>query len=269
MSIVGNLIGDLTGTTQASNAAQQAAQTQANAANYAANLQNQAFQTTQKNLSPYMNIGTQAMNPYLSLLGLGSQGSAGMMSQLENMPGYQFALQQGLKGAANSASGSGLNLSGAQQKGLANYSSGLASQTYNSLLGNLANAVGTGQNAAAGLGSAGMNTATAMGNNLTSGANATAAGQIAGGNAQTNMLNSLMGLGQGAAGIYALGNYAPAGGKSMWSQLFGSGGGGNVLGSQLAMPNMAGFVGGSDLLPAAATDAGTTTSLLDLASMFA
>jgi len=226
MSIVGNLIGDLTGTTQASNAAQQAAQTQANAANYAANLQNQAFQTTQQNLSPYMNIGTQAMNPYLSLLGLGSQGSAGMMSQLENMPGYQFALQQGL-GAANSASGSGLNLSGAQQKGLANYSSGLASQTYNSLLGNLANAVGTGQNAAAGLGSAGMNTATAMGNNLTAGANATAAGQIAGGNAQTNMLNSLMGLGQGAAGIYALGNYAPAGGKSLISQLgglFGSGG---------------------------------------------
>jgi len=265
MSIVGNLIGDLTGTTQASNAAQQAAQTQANAAKYVANLQNQAFQTTQQNLSPYMNIGTQAMNPYLSLLGLGSQGSAGMMSQLENMPGYQFALQQGLKGAANSASGSGLNLSGAQQKGLANYSSGLASQTYNSLLGNLANAVGTGQNAASALGGAGMNTATAMGNNLTAGANATAAGQIAGGNAQTNMLNSLMGLGQGAAGIYALGNYAPAGGTSLISRLFGGGGGGNVVGGQLPGVNMAGFQAGADLMPSISTLG--DTSALDAMSM--
>jgi hypothetical protein len=259
MSFVTNAIGDLTGTNQQANAARDAAQIQANAAQRAQDL-------LQQNMSPYMNIGSQAINPYLSLLGLGSQGSAGIMNQLQNMPGYQFALQQGLKGAANSASGSGLNLSGAQQKGLANYSTGLASQTYNSLLGNLANAVNTGQNAAAG-------TAAGVGNLMTQGANAQAAGTIAQGNAQSNAINSLMGLGQGAAGIYALGNYAPSGGKSMWSQfggLFGGGGGGGIGGGgQLAMPNMSGFVGGSDLLPAAATDAGTTTSLLDLAAMFA
>lgn len=218
-SAIGGLVGDLTGSSQQASAAQNAAQTQANAANYAADLQNKAFQQTQSNLSPYMNIGTQALPQYLSLLGLGSQGAAGMQSQLQNMPGYQFALQQGLKSAANSASGSGLNLSGAQQKGLANYSTGLASQTYNSLLSNLASAVGTGQNAAAGLGSAGMNTATSVGNNLTAGANSTAAGQIAAGNAQSNALSSLMGLGQGASGIYALANYKQPGGTSFAGSL--------------------------------------------------
>jgi len=219
MSFITNAIGDLTGSNAQANAAQQAAQTQSAASKYAADLQNQQFQQYQTNLQPYMNVGAQALPQYLSLLGLGSQGQAGIQAALQNMPGYQFALQQGLKSSANSASGSGLNLSGAQQKGLANYSTGLASQTYNTMLQNLGSAVGVGGNAVTNAGQAGMNTAAAMGNNLTAGANATAAGQVAAGNAQSNAISGLFGAGQGAAGIYALGNYAPAGGTSMWSAL--------------------------------------------------
>lgn len=207
MSAIGNIIGDITGTNQQANAAVQAAQIQANAAN-------NASQLLQQNLSPYMNVGTQSLPQYLNLLGLGSGGQAGMQQALQNMPGYQFALQQGLKGAANSASGSGLNLSGAQQKGLANYATGLAQQNYQNYLGNLQSAVGLGQNSAAGV-------ASGVGNYMTQAANAQAAGQVAQGNAQSNAINSLMGLGQGAAGIYALGNYAPAGGTSLITRLFG------------------------------------------------
>jgi hypothetical protein len=237
MSVIGNIIGDITGTNQQASAAQSAAQTQANAAKYAADLQNQQFQTTQANLSPYMGIGTQALPQYLSLLGLGSGGTAGIQSALQNMPGYQFALQQGMKGAANTASGSGLNLSGAQQKGLANYATGLAQQNYQNYLGNLGNAVGMGQNAAAGLGSLGAANAAALGNYATQGANALAAGQIAGGNAQSNMMNSLLGLGQGAAGIYSLGARAP-GGWSAIGNLFGGGGGAVNLGDTSALDAM-------------------------------
>lgn len=227
MSVIGNLVGDITGTNQQASAAQSAAQTQANAANYAANLQNQQFQQLQTNLAPYMALGSQGQN-LLSQLGQFNFNP----SDLTQTPGYQFNLQQGLKAAANSASGSGLNLSGAQQKGLANYASGLASNTYqqqfqnaltsyNTNLQQANNLISLGQNAAAGVGNAGLTTAANVGNLATQAGNATAAGQIAAGNTQTNALSSLMGLGQGAAGIYALGNYTggAAGATSLWSAL--------------------------------------------------
>ena len=54
-------------------------------------------------------------------------------------------------------------------------------------------------------GSMGLQNAQSVGNTLMSGAHATAAGQVAAGSSQTNALNSLMGLGMGGAGIYALG----------------------------------------------------------------
>jgi hypothetical protein len=244
MSAIGNLVGQITGTSQAASAAQSAAQTEANAANYAANLQNQQFQTLQANLAPYMNVGTQALPQYLSLLGLGSQGTAGIQSALTNMPGYQFSLQQGLKAAANNAAGSGLNLSGAQQKGLSNFATGLAQNNYNTYLSNLQNAVGTGANAAAGVGNAGMTTAQNVGNLITSGASATAAGQVAAGNAQTNLINSLLQTGLGATGIYSLGSRAG---------LFGGSGAAATTGDILS---------GSSFIPSAMTTDYGLSSLL-------
>lgn len=50
--------------------------------------------------------------------------------QLEQTPGYQFTLQQGLKAVNNSNSAVGWGLSGAGQKGIAQYATGLADQTY-------------------------------------------------------------------------------------------------------------------------------------------
>jgi hypothetical protein len=70
-----------------------------------------------------------------------------------------------------------------------------------------------------------------------SGANATAAGQVAVGSSQTNALNSLMGLGMGGAGIYALGaksgmNNAIAGGaSSLYNGISGLFGGSSAVGT--------------------------------------
>ena len=257
---VGSLIGSLTGANQQAQAAQSAAQTQANAANYAANLQQQQFATNQANLSPYMSIGTAALPQLLqslgyqgqygangNLTGLSGQGFQFNPSNLAQTPGYQFTLQQGLNAVNNATSATGQTGSGAQAKGLANYATGLAQNTYNqqyqnalttyqqnaSILGSL---LSTGQNAAAGIGSMGMQNAQSVGNTLMSGANATAAGQVAAGSSQTNALNSLMGLGMGGAGIYALGaksgmNSALAGGaSSLYNGITGlfSGGAGAV-----------------------------------------
>jgi len=225
---VGSLIGSLTGANQQAQAAQSAAQTQANAANYAANLQQQQFATNQANLSPYMSIGTAALpqllqslgyqgqyGPNGNLTGLSGQGFQFNPSNLAQTPGYQFTLQQGLNAVNNATSATGQTGSGAQAKGLANYATGLAQNTYNQQYQNalttyqqnastLGSLLSTGQNAAAGLGSMGMQNAQSVGNTLQGGANATAAGQIAAGNATSNALNGAMQLGLGGAGIYSL-----------------------------------------------------------------
>ena len=204
MSFITNAVRDLTGANQQAAAATAAATTEANAATYAANLQNQQFQQTQQNLAPSMGLGTAAMPQLMNLLGLGSQGSAGIQTALQNVPGYQFTLNQGLQQLQNQQSATGQNLSGAQEKGLQNYTTGLAQSNYQQYLNNYMNTVGMGQNAASGLGSIGAANASSVGNTLMGGANATAAGQVAAGNAQSNSLMSLMQLGLGGAGIYSL-----------------------------------------------------------------
>ena len=51
-------------------------------------------------------------------------------ASLENTPGYQFALQQGLRATQNSLAASGLAGSGAAAMAAGNYATGLASQTW-------------------------------------------------------------------------------------------------------------------------------------------
>ena len=261
MAFIANAVRDITGANQQAQAITTAANTQAAAANNAAALQNAQFQQTQANLAPYASIGTAALPQLLKSLGYeGQYGSNGQLtgmsgqgfqfnpSNLEQTPGYQFTLQQGLNAVNNATSATGQTGSGAQAKGLANYATGLAQNTYNqqyqnalttyqqnaSILGSL---LSTGQNAAAGIGSMGMQNAQSVGNTLMGGANATAAGQVAAGSSQTNALNSLMGLGLGGAGIYALGaksgmNNAIAGGaSSLYNGISGLFGGSSAVGT--------------------------------------
>lgn len=69
---------------------------------------------------------------------------------LQNTPGYQFTLNQGLDATKNAAAASGMLLSGNTLQGLNQYAAGLADQTYQQQVGNLENVVGMGQAAAAG-----------------------------------------------------------------------------------------------------------------------
>lgn len=190
MAIIGggsSLLSGLLGST----AATQASQAQAQAAQYAANLQNQMFQTGASQITPYAGLGMGAGGNLAALLGVGGgpsalsgsptagtnwsaflpkstisagpstfaapQGStfSPTMDFLSQFPGYQFALDQGLKattnaftaqgqggtssptamvpgagGPSNMAGGApGLGPSGNLGKGLANYAEGLASTT--------------------------------------------------------------------------------------------------------------------------------------------
>lgn len=233
----------LAGSALSSSASQSAASTQAQAADQAAQLQWQQFQQLQQNLQPYEGLGTWAM-PWLQ----NQSNNLGKMQfsfnpteqQLQQTPGYQFTLNQGLNTVNNQLAAKGLNLSGAQAKGIAGYTTGLADQTYQQQYQNalqnfmtnygvqsdqynrLAGLVGLGENASAGVGNAGLQTASNAGNFLTSGANASAAGTIGSANAISSGLGSV-----GSSGLlYSLLNN---GGSGAANNIYGTTGAGNPI----------------------------------------
>lgn len=220
---VGSAVAGIAGSAMQSSAASDAANTQAQAANNASQMQWQQFQQMQQNLQPYMQLGTNnipGMQAQLGRLGGMQFNFNPTQQQLEQTPGYQFTLGQGMNTLNNQLAAKGLNLSGAQARGIADYTTGLASQTYQQQYQNalqnfltnynvgsdqynrLSGLVGVGENAAAGVGNAGLQTASNVGNLLTSGANARAAGTIG----SANAINA--GLGSAAQGglLYSLFN---------------------------------------------------------------
>ena len=76
-AIGGAAVAGLAGSAMQAGAASDAASSQADAANNAANLQWQQFQQMQKNLQPYMNLGTDNIQ--------------GMQNQLAKLGGMQFS----------------------------------------------------------------------------------------------------------------------------------------------------------------------------------
>lgn len=143
--------------------ANMAAGKSASAANKATAAQQGMFDTTQANLSPYIAQGDAANNLLQSQLPSLSSPVTLNQTQLQQTPGYQFALTQGLKSAQNSAAARGLGVSGAAEKGAEQYATGLADQTYQQQFQNaltnkqnsyneLTGATQIGANAAAGLG---------------------------------------------------------------------------------------------------------------------
>lgn len=92
------------------------------------------FATTQLNnakdfLNPYITAGSNALTNFTNALpSLTKPFSA---ATLPTTPGYQFDLNQGLKGVQNSYAAQGLGSSGAAEKGAASFATGTAQNTYN------------------------------------------------------------------------------------------------------------------------------------------
>lgn len=206
-------------------ASSSAAGKQSNAAGKAADQSAEAAAQIREDLSPYTQLGTDAINPLWSAMGYATDANGNQVinpnstlqkqfsfdgANMANTPGYQFALQQGLKGTNNALASQGLGLSGAQAKGLSTFATGLADQTfgnqYNRALStyntnyqvaannvsNLQNLVNTGQNSAAQTGQAGLAAANNAGNYLTQAGNAQAAGITGVANAATSGVNNYM-----------------------------------------------------------------------------
>lgn len=184
--------GAIGGALISSSASKSAASTQASAADSAAALQEQEQQQVQANLSPYNTAGQNATSQLAA--DLSGANPTGELTQLQNTPGYQFALTQGLESTQNSAAARGLGTSGAALKGAANYAEGLAENTYQTnLLNPLQYLAGQGESAAAETGVLGTQGAANAGAGLVGAGNASAAGTVGAANALSGGLSSAAG----------------------------------------------------------------------------
>ena len=212
---------------------------QAGAAKDAANLNKMMYMMTRGDLSPY-NVAGQTALPGLALLASGGTTgggpdyvtqAAGMVplqmtqAQLEQTPGYQFQLAQGLKSVQSAAAAKGLGVSGAALKGAAQFATGLADSNYlnqfniaqkrfedtlglnTAQQGNLTNQY----NRLSGLATLGANAAAGVGQQGTQLANQAGRAEMAAGTAQgsglMNASNALTGSLNNYLGYQAMQNY--------------------------------------------------------------
>lgn len=160
----------------------------ANRASEQANaLQQQQYEQTRSDLSPYLQQGQNALAGINRL-------NAGDYSGFQNSPDYQFALQQGLQGVDRSAAARGALYSGGQQADLTNYAQGMASQQLGQYRNNLMSLANMGASSGSALAGVGQNYAGAVGNNLTNGANATGSAALTQGNNLSQLTAGLGGL---------------------------------------------------------------------------
>lgn len=181
---------------------------QEGAAKNASSIEQTQFNTTTKNEQPFLQAGQNSLMQLLQGLGVtpgqsnsnvanGSLVAPFNPANLDQTPGYQFTLNQGLQGILDSASATGGVGGGNTLKAITNYGQGLASTTYQQQLqnymaqqqqqfGELQNVAGSGQNAAANLGAIGAQTAGQIGSNTIGAGNAAAAGTVGATNAITN-----------------------------------------------------------------------------------
>jgi len=195
----------------------------AGAAKDSANLQKMQYLMTRQDLSPFTAAGASALPGLATLASSGPTGGGPnyldlaynqylpprmTQAELEQTPGYQFQLQQGLKQTQSAAAARGLGVSGASLKGAAEFVTGLADKNYQNQFNNaqqrfkdvlelntgqqgqltnqfqrLFDTARLGESAAAGLGAEGTKAASTAGTALTNAGQAEAAGLTGASNA--------------------------------------------------------------------------------------
>lgn len=125
--------------------------------------QNMRFDQVQKLLSPFVNAGTGALDGQMALLGRnGNDAQAAAIQALQTSPQFTSALQLGEDRILANASATGGLRGGNTQAALAQYSPQLLAATINDQYARLGGLTTLGANAAAGVGSAGMQTGDAV-----------------------------------------------------------------------------------------------------------
>ena len=200
--------------------ASQAAKGQKSAANAAAAAQTAAsdasieeqrrqFDAIQELMKPYVNAGTQGLSGQQDLLGLnGAAKQQAAIDAINNSAAMNTYVQQGENALLQNASATGGLRGGNTQSALAQFRPQLLNQLVNQQYQNLAGLTSLGQNAAAGVGNAGMQSANNITNLLQQSGAAQAGNALALGQANANMWSGIGNAAGNATGLYMYGKGA-------------------------------------------------------------
>lgn len=212
MSFIGNaigkVVGGITGANQAADAAQSAAGTQAASAQLGIDEQRRQFDALQQVLAPFVNAGTSALGAQQNLLGMNGYGAQQTaIDGVKNSSQFQALQQQGNDAILANASATGGLRGGNVQGALSQFSPALLNSLIQQQYANLGGLTSLGQNAAAGVGNAGMQTGSNIANLLQQQGAATAGGQIAQGNTVRQSFGDLLNIagsitGAGKTGVF-------------------------------------------------------------------
>ena len=207
------------------------------------------YGTAQQNLSPYVTGGQGALSSLLGFYGLpgGNPGGANAaFSQFQQLPSYQFPLQQGNLALNRQLASTGLIGSGGALKDAVAYNQGYASQGLGGYLQGLSGIAGSGQQAAGTIGQIGTGVLGPLMQGYETQGGAQGAGIIGSANALNQMLSNLLGT--------------PVGGSSGGSG--GSGGGAGGSGYPGTANNVFGNIGNNlaSLFGGAPSSYGSTPS---------
>ncbi|HDG9761584.1 hypothetical protein PS357_08105 [Acinetobacter nosocomialis] len=169
------------------NAANQAAQAQTESSQAAIDEQKRQFDAIQELMKPYVNAGTGALAGQQDLLGLnGAAKQQAAIDSINNSQAMQTYMQQGENAILQNASATGGLRGGNTQSALSQFRPQLLNQLINQQYQNLGGLTSIGQNAAAGVGNAGMQSANTIGNLLQQSGAAQAGNALAQGQASAS-----------------------------------------------------------------------------------
>lgn len=169
------------------NAANQAADAQIQSNQAAIDEQKRQFDAIQELMKPYVNAGTGALAGQQDLLGLnGASKQQAAIDAINNSQAMQTYMQQGENAILQNASATGGLRGGNTQAALSQFRPQLLNQLINQQYQNLGGLTSIGQNAAAGVGNAGMQSANNIGNLLQQSGAAQAGNALAQGQATAN-----------------------------------------------------------------------------------
>jgi hypothetical protein len=169
-------------------AAKKASQAQTASAQAGIDEQRYQFDEIRKLLAPYVAAGQPALAQQQALLGLsGPEAERAAISGIEQAPGFQSMLRQGEEALLSRASATGGLRGGNIQAALAQFRPQLLAQEIENRYGRLAGLTTLGQQSAAGVGSAGMQTGGNIANLLATQGAARAGSALAQGQAYGNL----------------------------------------------------------------------------------
>lgn len=205
-AVIGSTVLGAVSADKAGDAAAEASQAQIAQGDKGIAQQQAQFDAIQKLLAPYVEAGTGAIGAQKDLIGLGGPGAQqAAIDALQNSPQFTSLTQQGEEAILANASATGGLRGGNTQAALAQFRPQLLSQLIEQQYGRLGGLTSIGQNAAAGVGNAGMNTTNAITQLMQQQGQAMAGGALAAGREQAayaNLIPNAIGMWKGLGGKF-------------------------------------------------------------------